>query len=52
MVKIVTERPCGCRAEIEVDVPASVAYDYYSDRERFPEWMPFISSVKVCIRII
>lgn len=36
-----------CRAEIDVDVPASVAFDCYSDRERIPEWMPFISSVKV-----
>lgn len=36
-----------CRAEIEVDVPASVAYDCYSDREGIPEWMPFISTVKV-----
>lgn len=34
-------------AEIEIDVPCSVAYDCYSDRELIPEWMPFISSVKV-----
>ncbi|XP_031486992.1 uncharacterized protein LOC116255328 isoform X1 [Nymphaea colorata] len=36
-----------CRASVEVDVPCSVAYDFYSDREAFPTWMPMISSVKV-----
>ncbi|KAG6494956.1 hypothetical protein ZIOFF_042743 [Zingiber officinale] len=36
-----------CSSEIEVDVPCSVAYDCYSDRETIPKWMPFISSVKV-----
>ncbi|KAJ8503919.1 hypothetical protein OPV22_004805 [Ensete ventricosum] len=36
-----------CSSEIEVDVPCSVAYDCYSDRELIPKWMPFISSVKV-----
>ncbi|XP_039025189.1 uncharacterized protein LOC120158400 isoform X2 [Hibiscus syriacus] len=36
-----------CTARIEVDVPASVAYNCYSDREAIPNWMPFISSVKV-----
>ncbi|XP_078445296.1 uncharacterized protein LOC144714426 [Wolffia australiana] len=36
-----------CSSEIEIDVPCSVAYDCYSDRELIPEWMPFISSVKV-----
>nr|XP_018681455.1 PREDICTED: uncharacterized protein LOC103986268 isoform X2 [Musa acuminata subsp. malaccensis] len=36
-----------CSSEIEVDVPCSVAYDCYSDREMIPKWMPFISSVKV-----
>lgn len=36
-----------CRSEIEIDVPASVAYDLYLERERIPEWMPFISSVQV-----
>ncbi|KAL4361676.1 hypothetical protein GQ457_04G029620 [Hibiscus cannabinus] len=36
-----------CTAKIEVDVPASVAYNCYSDREAIPNWMPFISSVKV-----
>ncbi|MQM12236.1 hypothetical protein Taro_045154 [Colocasia esculenta] len=35
-----------CSAEIVADVPCSVAYDCYSDREAIPEWMPFISSVK------
>lgn len=33
---------------MEVDVPISVAYKCYSDREAIPRWMPFISSVKVC----
>ena len=32
---------------MEVDVPASVAYACYADREAIPNWMPFISSVKV-----
>ncbi|XP_077219309.1 uncharacterized protein LOC143853433 [Tasmannia lanceolata] len=36
-----------CKATIEVDVPCSVAYDCYSDREAIPQWMPFISSVKI-----
>ncbi|URE02583.1 Polyketide cyclase / dehydrase and lipid transport [Musa troglodytarum] len=36
-----------CSSEIEVDVPCSVAYDCYSDRQMIPKWMPFISSVKV-----
>ncbi|KAJ0245255.1 Polyketide_cyc domain-containing protein [Hirschfeldia incana] len=29
-----------------VDAPASVAYKLYSDREMFPRWMPFLSSVE------
>ncbi|KAK9715205.1 hypothetical protein RND81_06G149600 [Saponaria officinalis] len=33
--------------KMEVDVPASVAYQCYLDRESIPQWMPFISSVKV-----
>ncbi|XVE77504.1 hypothetical protein DITRI_Ditri13aG0068100 [Diplodiscus trichospermus] len=36
-----------CTVKMEVDVPASVAYKCYSDREAIPNWMPFISSVKV-----
>ncbi|XP_031504250.1 uncharacterized protein LOC116266911 [Nymphaea colorata] len=36
-----------CRAVVEVEVPCSVAYDYYSEREAIPRWMPMISSVKV-----
>lgn len=36
-----------CSAELEVDVPCSVAYDCYSDRESIAVWMPFISAVKV-----
>lgn len=34
---------------MEVEVPASVAYNCYSDREAIPRWMPFISSVKVAL---
>ncbi|XP_023004647.1 uncharacterized protein LOC111497878 [Cucurbita maxima] len=37
----------NCTAKMEVDIPASVAYKCYSDREAIPKWMPFISSVKV-----
>ncbi|KAL6850077.1 hypothetical protein ACP4OV_020704 [Aristida adscensionis] len=36
-----------CTTELEVDVPCSVAYQCYSERETIPQWMPFISSVKV-----
>ncbi|KAK3194365.1 hypothetical protein Dsin_025675 [Dipteronia sinensis] len=36
-----------CTVKMEVDVPASVAYKCYSDREAIPRWMPFISSVKI-----
>ncbi|KAL6621284.1 hypothetical protein ACP70R_033716 [Stipagrostis hirtigluma subsp. patula] len=36
-----------CTTELEVDVPCSVAYQCYSERESIPQWMPFISSVKV-----
>lgn len=32
---------------MDIDVPISVAYKCYSDREAIPQWMPFISSVKV-----
>ncbi|KZV57593.1 hypothetical protein F511_03053 [Dorcoceras hygrometricum] len=32
---------------MDIDVPVSVAYDCYFDREAIPQWMPFISSVKV-----
>ncbi|WCJ22654.1 Polyketide cyclase/dehydrase and lipid transport superfamily protein [Euphorbia peplus] len=33
--------------KLDVDVPVSVAYNCYLDRESIPRWMPFISSVKV-----
>ncbi|XXG53848.1 hypothetical protein AAC387_Pa03g1874 [Persea americana] len=36
-----------CRVKVEVDVPCSVAYGFYSDREATPRWLPLISSVKV-----
>uniref|UniRef100_A0A803LEY5 Coenzyme Q-binding protein COQ10 START domain-containing protein n=1 Tax=Chenopodium quinoa TaxID=63459 RepID=A0A803LEY5_CHEQI len=36
-----------CTVKKEVDVPASVAYNCYLNREDIPKWMPFISSVKV-----
>lgn len=32
---------------MEVDVPVSVAYKCFSDREAMPKWMQFISSVKI-----
>ncbi|GMH02240.1 hypothetical protein Nepgr_004079 [Nepenthes gracilis] len=35
-----------CTVKMEVNVPTSVAYKCYSDREAMPRWMPFISSVK------
>lgn len=40
-----------CRVKMEIDVPISVAYSCYSDREAIPQWMPFISTVKVCNNI-
>ncbi|KAL6968693.1 hypothetical protein U1Q18_034490 [Sarracenia purpurea var. burkii] len=36
-----------CTVKMDIDVPISVAYDCYSDREAIPRWMPFISSVKI-----
>ncbi|XP_021895945.1 uncharacterized protein LOC110813211 [Carica papaya] len=36
-----------CTVKMEIDVPASAAYKFYSDREAIPQWMPFISSVKI-----
>ncbi|RDX65513.1 hypothetical protein CR513_55825 [Mucuna pruriens] len=33
--------------KMEIDVPVSVAYACYSDREAIAKWMPFISSVKI-----
>ncbi|KAM7501130.1 hypothetical protein LguiB_000034 [Lonicera macranthoides] len=36
-----------CTVKMEIDVPISVAYSCYSDREAIPQWMPFISTVKI-----
>ncbi|KAL0903210.1 hypothetical protein M5K25_027570 [Dendrobium thyrsiflorum] len=36
-----------CSSMIEADVPCSVAYECYSNKELIPQWMPFISTVKV-----
>ncbi|PKU75074.1 uncharacterized protein LOC110095527 isoform X2 [Dendrobium catenatum] len=36
-----------CSSVIEAEVPCSVAYECYSNKELIPQWMPFISSVKV-----
>lgn len=36
-----------CTVKMEIDVPISVAYACYSDREAIPKWMPFISSVQI-----
>jgi uncharacterized membrane protein len=44
-----TEYCLANRTELEVDVPCSVAYQCYSERENTPKWMPMISSVKVII---
>ncbi|XAR61459.1 hypothetical protein NMG60_11035165 [Bertholletia excelsa] len=35
-----------CTVKMDLDVPVSVAYNCYSDREAIPRWMPFISSVQ------
>lgn len=35
--------------KLDIDVPISVAYNCYLDREAIPQWMPFISTVKVRI---
>jgi uncharacterized membrane protein len=32
--------------KMDINVPISVAYNCYSDREAISRWMPFISSVK------
>ncbi|CAJ1969625.1 unnamed protein product [Sphenostylis stenocarpa] len=36
-----------CTVKMDIDVPISVAYACYSDREAIPKWMPFISSVQI-----
>ncbi|XP_006288540.2 uncharacterized protein LOC17881236 [Capsella rubella] len=36
-----------CKVKMKVEVPVSVAYGLYSQRESIPRWMTFISSVKV-----
>nr|VDC58190.1 unnamed protein product [Brassica rapa] len=36
-----------CKVRKKVEVPVSVAYGLYSERESIPKWMTFISSVKV-----
>ncbi|KAE8676670.1 peroxidase 5-like [Hibiscus syriacus] len=40
-----------CSVKMEIDVPASVAYNLYSDREAIPNWMPFVSSVKASMHL-
>ncbi|CAL5437644.1 unnamed protein product [Camellia sinensis] len=35
-----------CKVKMDIEVPTSVAYDCYSDRQAIPCWMPFISSVE------
>jgi len=37
--------------KMDINVPISVAYNCYSDREAISRWMPFISSVKVRIQL-
>jgi uncharacterized membrane protein len=36
-------------AEQEVAIPVEKAYEMWEDRERIPQWMPWITSVKVWI---
>nr|GMD70867.1 Coenzyme Q-binding protein COQ10, START domain containing protein [Ipomoea batatas] len=36
-----------CTVKMDIDVPTSIAYKCYADREAIPQWMPFISSVKI-----
>ncbi|XP_010456114.1 PREDICTED: uncharacterized protein LOC104737599 [Camelina sativa] len=36
-----------CKVKMKVEVPVSVAYGLYSERESIPRWMTFISSVKI-----
>lgn len=39
------------RADIEVPVTVEHCYDLWSDRELIPRWMPWIHSVKVCLKL-
>lgn len=39
--------PCPCSAQTEVDVPLELAFALWEDRERIPQWMPWITSVVV-----
>lgn len=34
-------------AEVRVDVPLEECWEHWMDREKIPQWMPWISSVKV-----
>ncbi|XP_076892948.1 uncharacterized protein LOC143544843 [Bidens hawaiensis] len=36
-----------CTVKREMNVPVSVAYNCYLDREATPQWMPLVSSVKI-----
>ncbi|TVU21088.1 hypothetical protein EJB05_30702, partial [Eragrostis curvula] len=36
-----------CTTELEVDIPCSLAYQCYLERENTPQWMPMITSVKI-----
>ena len=35
-------------AEQEVAIPVEKAFEMWEDRERIPQWMPWITSVKAC----
>lgn len=35
------------RASVVVDVPVEEAFKMWEDREKIPQWMPWIHSVKV-----
>ena len=36
-------------AEQDVHLPVERCFDMWEDRERIPQWMPWIQSVKVCL---
>lgn len=39
---------CSCRrTEIEVPVPLEICWSLWEDRERIPQWMPWIKTVTV-----
>ncbi len=39
-------------AEQDVHLPVERCFDMWEDRERIPQWMPWIQSVKVCLSFL